>query len=156
MPCSISCFIAAVFLIAMIYFNIATLNSKVVKHYKKSLHSDLKVLYDKIAKERLSISMWGYALGLVFSIIIIFYNTRIKGNRLGAKSLVCIVIATSFLTNYFYYILSPKSDWMLNHLNSPEDNKAWLEMYREMQYSYHLGLVLGIIAVGMLAFAFRC
>ena len=156
MPCSISCFIAAVFLIAMIYFNIATLNSKIVKKYKESLPSELKILYDKIAKERLSISMCGYALGLVFSIIIIFYNTKIKGNRLGAKSLVCIVIATSFLTNYFYYMLSPKSDWMLNHLNSPEENKAWLEMYREMQYSYHLGLVLGIIAVGMLAFAFRC
>ena len=152
MPCSISCFIAAVFLIAMIYFNIATLNSKIVKKYKESLPSELKILYDKIAKERLSISMCGYALGLVFSIII----TKIKGNRLGAKSLVCIVIATSFLTNYFYYMLSPKSDWMLNHLNSPEENKAWLEMYREMQYSYHLGLVLGIIAVGMLAFAFRC
>ena len=156
MPCSISCFIAAVFLIAMIYFNISTLNSEVVKKYKESLSPDLKMLYDKIAKERLSISMSGYILGLFFSIIIIFYNTKIKRNHLSTKSLVCIVIATSFLTHYFYYMLSPKSDWMLNHLNTPEENKAWLEMYREMQYSYHLGFVLGIIAVGMLAFAFRC
>lgn len=155
MCCSISCFIAAVFLIAMIYFNISTLNNKVVKKYKESLPSDLQIVYDKIAKERLSISMYGYALGLVLSIIIIFYNTRIKEKRLGTKSLVCIVIATSFLTNYFYYTLSPKSDWMLNHLKSPEENKAWLEMYRKMQYNYHLGIVLGIIAVGMLAFAFR-
>jgi hypothetical protein len=45
---------------------------------------------------------------------------------------------------------------MLNHLNSPEENKAWLEMYCEMKYNYHLGFVFGIIAVGMLAFAFRC
>jgi hypothetical protein len=29
-------------------------------------------------------------------------------------------------------------------------------MYREMQYNYHMGLVLGIIAVGILGFAFRC
>ena len=156
MCCSISCFISAVFLIAMIYFNISTLNSKVVKKYKESLSSDLQIVYDKISKERLSISMCGYSLGLIFSIIIIFYNTRIKENRLGTKSLVCIVIATSFLTNYFYYTLSPKSDWMLNHLNSPEENKAWLEMYHEMKYNYHLGFVLGIIAVGMLAFSFRC
>ena len=54
MPCSISCSIAAVFLIGMIYFNNATVNSKVVKHYKESLPPNLKVLYDKIAKERLS------------------------------------------------------------------------------------------------------
>lgn len=156
MCCTISCFISAVFLIAMIYFNISTLNSEVVNKYKDSLSPDLQVVYDKIAKERLSISMCGYSLGLVLSIIIIFYNTRLKRNRLGAKSLVCIVITTSFLTNYFYYTLSPKSDWMLNHLKTPEENKAWVEMYREMKYNYHLGFVLGIIAVGMLAFAFRC
>ena len=156
MCCTISCLIAAVFLIAMIYFNISTLNSKVVKKYKDSLPSDVQVVYDKIAKERLSISMSGYTLGLVLSIIIIFYNTSLKTNRLRGKSLVCIVIVTSFLTNYFYYMLSPKSDWMLNHLKTPEQNKAWLEMYREMKYNYHLGFVLGIIAVGMLAFAFRC
>ena len=156
MCCTISCFIAAVFLIAMIYFNISTLNSEVVKKYKDSLSPDLQVVYEKIAKERLSISMCGYSLGLVLSIIIIFYNTRLKRNRLGAKSLVCIVITTSFLTNYFYYTLSPKSDWMLNHLKTPEENKAWVEMYREMKYNYHLGFVLGIIAVGLLAFAFRC
>ena len=156
MCCTITCFIAAVFLIAMIYFNISTLNSDVVNKYKNSLSPDLQVVYDKIAKERLSISMCGYSLGLVLSIIIIFYNTRIKRNRLGSTSLVCIVIATSFLTNYFYYTLYPKSDWMLNHLKTPEDNKAWMEMYREMKYNYHLGFVLGIIAVGMFAFAFRC
>jgi len=156
MCCSITCSIAAVFLFAMIYFNISTLNNDVVKKYKESLPSDLQVVYDKIAKERLSISMSGYFLGLVLCIIIIFYNTTLKRNRLGAKSLVCIVVTTSFLTNYFYYTLSPKSDWMLNHLKTPEQNKAWIEMYRTMQYNYHLGFVFGIIAVGLLAFAFRC
>ncbi len=53
-------------------------------------------------------------------------------------------------------MLSPKSDWMLEHLQNKEEIKAWLLMYREMQYNYHMGLVLGIIAVGVLAFAFRC
>jgi hypothetical protein len=65
-------------------------------------------------------------------------------------------MATCFLTNYFYYMLSPKSDWMLNHTNNPEQVKAWLQMYREMSYNYHAGLALGIIGVGILAFAFRC
>lgn len=156
MCCSITCSIAAVFLLAMIYFDISTLNSEVVKKYKESLPSDLQVIHDMIAKERLSISMAGYSLGLILSIIIIFLNTTVKRNLLGTKSLVCIVVTTSFLTNYFYYTLSPKSDWMLNHLKTPEQNKAWLEMYRTMKYNYHLGFVFGIIAVGLLAFAFRC
>ena len=73
---------------------------------------------------------------------------------MSTSALVCTVIATAFLTNYFYYMLHPKSDWMLNHMNNQEEVKAWLLMYREMSYNYHMGLTLGIIAVGILAFAF--
>jgi hypothetical protein len=62
-------------------------------------------------------------------------------------------MAICFLTNYFYYRLAPKSDWMLNHATHPEQVRAWLVMYREMSYHYHFGLALGILAVGMLAFA---
>jgi hypothetical protein len=45
---------------------------------------------------------------------------------------------------------------MLDNINSPEQTRAWLQMYREMQYQYHFGMVIGIIAVVMLALAFRC
>ena len=75
---------------------------------------------------------------------------------MNTSALVCTVVATAFVTNYFYYMLSPKTDWMLNHLTNKEEIKAWLLMYREMQFNYHMGLVLGIIAVGIFAFAFRC
>jgi uncharacterized membrane protein YkgB len=148
--------ISAVFVIGMIYFYNMTDKSKVVKYYKSSLSSDLQKRYDKITKERSTISYQGYILGVILSLGIIFYNIKIKKERLNTSALVCIVVATSFLTNYFYYMLHPKSDWMLNHMNNQQEVKAWLLMYREMQYNYHMGLVLGIIAVGILAFAFRC
>ena len=104
----------------------------------------------------MTISYYGYGLGLLFSLLIIFYNVKIKANKMNTFPLVCTVIATCFLTNYFYYILSPKSDWMLNHTTNQEQVKAWLIMYREMSYNYHAGLALGIVAVGIFAFAFRC
>ena len=85
-----------------------------------------------------------------------FYNLKFKGLKMTNFSLVCTVMATYFLTNYFYYILSPKSTYMLEHINSPEQTKAWLAMYKEMQYNYHFGMVVGIIGIGVLAFAFRC
>lgn len=158
MACSISCMISAVFVIGMIYFYNMADKSAIVKHYKSSLSSDLLKRYDKITKERTNISYQGYALGVILSLGIIFYNLKIKSpsQRMTTFSLVCTVLATAFITNYFYYMISPKSDWMLNHMNSQAEVKAWLLMYREMQYNYHLGLVLGIIAVGVLAFAFRC
>ena len=156
MACTISCMISAIFIIGMIYFYNMTDKSEIVKHYKEKLPSDLQNRYEKIAKERMKISYYGYILGFILSLFIIFYNLKIKGVKMNTFSLVCTVMATCFLTNYFYYMLSPKSDWMLNHINSPEQVKAWLQMYREMSFNYHAGLALGIIAVGIMAFAFRC
>ena len=156
MACALSCMVSAVFIIGMIYFYNMTGKSEIVNHYKSSLSSDLQKRYDKISKERLTISYQGYALGVILSLGIIFYNLKIKGTKMSNTALVCTVIATAFVTNYFYYILHPKSDWMLNHLQNKEEIRSWLLMYREMQYNYHMGLTLGIIAVGILAFAFRC
>ena len=156
MPCTISCMISAVFIIGMIYFYNMTNKSEIVNHYKEKLPSGLQKRYENISEERKKISIHGYILGLVFSLLIIFYNLKIKGQKLNTTSLVCTVMATCFLTNYFYYMLTPKSDWMLNHINNPEQVKAWLQMYREMSHNYHAGLALGIIGVGILAFAFRC
>ena len=156
MPCSATCLLATALIIAMIYFQNATTKSKIVQEYKKQLPSNLQNLYEKLSTERLRINYYGYTLGLVLSLIIILYNYNSKRNKLTSTSLVCLVIVVSFFTNYFYYILSPKSTYMLEHINSPEQTKAWLAMYREMQYNYHMGFVIGVIAVGVLAYAFRC
>jgi len=156
MVCSISCSISAIFIIGMIYFYNMTDKSKIVKHYKEKLPRDLQNLYNKLSRERMAISYQGYILGFIISLVIILYNYFYKIKKLSTVSIICIVLATSFLTNYFYYILHPKSDWMLNHINNPEQTKAWLIMYREMQFNYHMGLVIGILGVGILAFAFRC
>jgi len=156
MACVISCMISTIFLIGMIYFYNISGKSEIVNRYKSSLSPDLQKRYEKITHERLMISYKGYALGVLLSIIIIFYNLKIKSLKMNTISLVCTVLATAFITNYFYYILHPKQDWMLNHINDKEQVKAWLQMYREMQKNYHMGFVVGIIGLGVLAFAFRC
>ena len=156
MACLLSCAISAIFIIGMIYFYNMTNKSKIVKAYKEKMPPDLQKRYEVISNERMRISYQGYILGLVLSLFVIFYNYYFKGAKLNNTSLVCTVITVSFITNYFYYMLSPKSDWMLNHMNSQDQVKGWLLMYREMQFNYHAGLALGIIAVGVMAFAFRC
>jgi hypothetical protein len=140
----------------MIYFHNATTNNKTIINYKKQLPKELSELYDKIRNERLRINYFGYSLGFMLSLLIILYNYSLKRNKLTNTSLICLVIVVTFFTNYFYYILSPKSTYMLDNINSPEQTRAWLQMYREMQYQYHFGMVIGIIAVVMLALAFRC
>ena len=154
MVCSTSCIISAVFIIGMIYFYNATSKSQVVQQYRAQLPLPQKAIYDKIAAERLNISLKGYGLGFFLSLFIVYYNYQKKEFRPSAT--VCLVLATSFLTNYFYYTLSPKTDWMLNHVEGKAQTQAWLQMYRTMQYYYHAGLALGILGIGVFAYAFRC
>jgi|UniRef100_A0A6C0CUA5 prolipoprotein diacylglyceryltransferase len=137
--------------------NNATTKSQTIQKYEAQLPKDLQEIYRKIQRERLHIYYYGYSLGFILSLIIIIYNYQNNSSKskLSTSHMVCIVISTSFLTNYFYYMLSPKTTWMLDHIKTPEQTKAWLEMYKSMQRYYHTGLVLGIIAVAFLAVAFR-
>lgn len=159
MPCYISCTLATIFVIASIFTTNMTQKNKTIQQYQAQLPSHLQNIYAKITKERQSIYYYGYALGLVLSVIIIAYNNNISNRHhlsMTTATMVCTVITVSFITNYFYYMLSPKTTYMLDHINSPEQTKAWLVMYKSMQYYWHAGLVLGIIAIMFLALAFRC
>ena len=155
MPCYISCILATIFVISSIFMTNMTEKNKTIQTYQSQLPSKLQDLYMKITKERQHIYYCGYALGLILSIIIIVYKNQNRF-QMSNGTMVCTVITISFITNYFYYMLSPKSTYMLEHINSPEQTKAWLAMYRAMQYYWHAGLVLGIVATMFLALAFRC
>ena len=123
--------------------------------YKSQLPENLQKIYEQITNERTTIYYQGYLLGFIFSLIIILGNVYFDHKMLSTTAMVCLVLAISFITNYFYYILSPKKNWMLNYIKTPDQTKAWLKMYRGMQVYYHTGLVLGIIAMGIFAHAFR-
>lgn len=157
MPCHFSCFLSFIFIVSMIYMNNATSKSQTIQKYEAQLPRNLQEIYRKIQRERLHIYYYGYSLGFILSLIIIIYNYQNNSSKskISTTHMVCIVISTSFITNYFYYMLSPKTTWMLDHIKTPEQTKAWLEMYKSMQKYYHTGLVLGIIAVAFLAVAFR-
>jgi hypothetical protein len=153
--CGLSCAISAIFIIGMIYMNYQVDKSNIILKYKSKLPDELQRIYENITRERTEIYYQGYVLGFALSLLIILANFWSNHKMLSTTSMVCVVLATSFITNYFYYILSPKKNWMLDYIKTPEQTKAWLQMYRGMQVYYHSGLVLGIIAVGVLAFAFR-
>jgi hypothetical protein len=124
--------------------------------YETQLPENLKQSYKHIVKERTQIYYTGYGLGLLLAVGLIFYNTQVKKEKMGWPSMVCLTVSVAFLTNYFYYILTPKTKWMLDEITTPEQTKAWLDMYRAMQVYYHGSLALGILAIGLITFAFRC
>ena len=66
---------------------------------------------------------------------------------LNKLTMLCSVIAITFVVSYFYYILHPKSDWMVKHLQTKTQREAWLTVYRHMQVLCHMGFGLGLVAV---------
>ena len=127
--------------------------------FYKLLDNDQKNIYKKIIDERKSIYFRGYGIGLILSFIFIFiykYILRPSKKSLSIWFLVCLTGAITFTTNYLFYILAPKSTYMINHLKNKKQITAWQNIYRTMQVKYHTGLVLGILAIMIFAYANRC
>lgn len=156
MVCRISCGISTMFIIGMIYNTNAADKSKVTQKYERQLPNNLKKIYKDIVKERTEIYYTGYILGLILSILLLLVHVYGLNRKYSTTTMICQTVMISFLVNYFYYILTPKKNMMLEHIEGPEQTKAWLNMYKAMQYNYHIGIVLGLIGVGILAYSFRC
>ena len=148
MVCGISCAIAFIFIVANVYCCTMGNKSEVIQEFVSKLSPEKQRRYAVITRERQGIYFMGLFLGFLLAMILLVccrkYFLGANGSRGG---LLCMVAAVAFSVNYFYYILSPKSDGMVLHLNSGQETQAWLKVYRTMQYNYHAGLVLGIIAV---------
>ena len=149
------CIIAVVFLIANIFTIISCNSDNYKQNFKNLLTKQQNLIYEKIITERTIIYYSGYALGIILSILTIFIMTKIMKIKLATTSLVCIIGAITFITNYLYYILYPKSDYMLLHLNDKKQIEGWLDIYKTMQFKFHLGFVFGIIAVIIFSASFN-
>ena len=153
--CTITCFVALVIVVAMIIMTFMVSNDEFIKSYRNNLPDDIKAHYDNIVAERHRIFFTGYLIGFVLSVFIIIINVNIMKNKMPVTAMVCLAVVVSTLTNYFYYVLSPKSNYMVELLKTDKQRQEWLQIYKSMQYYYHASFVLGAVAVGVFAYAFR-
>lgn len=108
-----------------------------------SVFSDeLAKKYEAIVNERRNYYLQGLVLGMVFSSVLLI--TR-KGEMTRSHS-IFLFFAVTLFTAMMYYLLMPKSDYMLNYLTTAEQNRAWLKMYKTMQTRYLLGILIGALA----------
>lgn len=151
-PCTITCFIALVIVVAMVIMAFMVSNDPFIKNYQSKLPADIKKEYDRIVAERQQIYFTGYLIGFVVSIFVIIFVLKM---RMPVSAMVCLTVVISTVINYFYYILSPKSNYMVELLKTDQQRQDWLKTYKSMQYYYHFSFVLGAVAVGVFAYAFR-
>ena len=157
--CATSCGIAATLIAGMAYCVYMGNRSKLVQDYMRTLSQDQQQTYANIVAERCGIYLRGFGWGLLLSALLLGIHHQYAA--MSRAGLLCTVAAITLATNYFYYILSPKSDWMVLHFKNNNDHDSknsdaanWLRVYRGMQVNYHVGLVLGIAGTVLLSNAF--
>lgn len=147
MLCGTSCFVAVVFLIANLYVTFTADKTSGKDALYNTLDKNDIVRYEAIVKERRNIYLQGYGLGILIALVLLSLMDR---RKMGKMALVCFAGGITLTVNYLYYMLKPKSDYMVLHLNKEDQRQAWLNINRHMQVKYHLGLVLGILAAMLL------
>ena len=155
MVCMKRCIIAAMFIVAMIFTMYKSDSVSSIQQFTQVLSTKQNAIYKKITDERRNIYFTGFGLGLLLSFLFLFWKSSTKNSyKINRFSTICVVGAITFMTNYFYYILSPKSDWMILHIDGNKQKNAWLSVYRIMQYNYHFGALLGLVGAFFIANTF--
>jgi uncharacterized protein YacL len=109
---------------------------------------ELDKIYIQIAKERANIYFQGLILGLIASYLLISLLTLTNPFHKAT-----FFLAITLVTSVLYYFIAPKSDYMLNHLKTQEQNKAWLEVYKNMQKKYITGFIIGCLSAIPISYA---
>ena len=146
MRCLIWCSLGIAFFIANLVVTFSADKIFDKKPFYQTLTPELITRYENIIEERRDIYIRGYIWGLILALVMIFYGKHYK--KMNFASGICIGAGITLLVNYLYYMLYPKSDTMIIHLDREDQRKEWYKIYRSMQLNYHTGLVLGIIAAG--------
>ena len=153
MFCGITCSIGLMFLIANLYVTFTADKTKQKNDFNNTLSRDKIEKYESIINERRGIYFKGYGLGFMLAFITLFFYKKFQPNELNR---ICFIGGITLSVNYFYYMLSPKTDYMILHLNEENQRKKWLNINKAMQFKYHIGLLLGIIASMVLAYGVKC
>lgn len=146
MDCRLSCSVGIVFVIASVAITFAGPVGNHKQLFYASLSSAQRIAYDKVVSARRAIYLQGLGLGLLLSFVLL---SQVKSK--DSFTIPCAAAAITLVTNYLFYTLSPKPQSTVISLNSKKQRVLWYNIYRHMQFVYHGGLVLGIIAAYFLA-----
>ena len=144
--CHVWCLLASGLFAAMLMVMLNPNKTDIIKRFQATLDENQNKIYMEIVKERLNIYLVGLTLGLILGFLYLQYNT----SKVASRACVFTVLVL-FTTNVFYLIV-PKSKYMLPILNTEEQRLRWLDVYSEMKYRHILGALLGVISFLVLSY----
>lgn len=118
MRCGVTCLIASALAVAS-FVCMLPMHVKETDNLRALLNEYQVEIFDKVVYERSRLAFEGLLLGLVVAMPLgIFFSAW------------CCATVALFITQSVYYNASPKTYWLLDHLNSREQLKQWLRIYQ--------------------------
>tara|TARA_X000000950_G_scaffold143246_1_gene177482 strand:- start:384 stop:866 length:483 start_codon:yes stop_codon:yes gene_type:complete len=151
--CYKTVFFALIFLLSDIYLLFLINKKQVVNPLVESLDIEKKEIYNNIVEERSMIYFKSIFIGIFVSLtyyLVLPRNKFFKPKSLSKFFIASISLVILYLTIYFTYILHPKSDYMVLHLDTEQQRVEWIKVYKYMQFYYHLSFVLSFITLAIL------
>ena len=137
--CISYCLVGSALVGSMVMNMLASKRSKNFRNFMALLDDNQQQVYKSVIKERINIYIQGMVIGVILAILCTF------NNKLSRTNNICLFIVIALGFNWLYYSVYPKSTYMLSHLSSQEQNKAWLKIYKEMKLRCKIGLLLGVL-----------
>jgi hypothetical protein len=139
--CILVCASAAAFFGGMLFVSLNPYSKDKLDKFMGLLTSDQQTTYKEISSERMHIYLMGLVLGLLLGFIYLYHGVKTTG-----LARTCGFVFITMATTYLFYLLYPKSKYMLSYLTTDDQRTAWLDVYRGMQYRHYMGMLLGVIA----------
>jgi hypothetical protein len=152
MVCSTSLILALGLMGASVATSLSSRSLALKSDFCKTLNDEQRKAYLEIIDERMSLYTQGLAVGLIAGAL---YIAMLPVNKREPTpsvigSFALIVLGVQFL----YYMLSPKTKWMLNIVKTEEQTRKWLEIYRYMSLRWYSGMAMGL--AGALVGCYGC
>lgn len=138
-----NCYLSGIAGLALLGGSVYTLTASERQHaiLINVFSNELDKKYEAIIKERRN----HYIIGLIIGMVLSYYIMR-NIDTIGYFTRITLFFTITLTTGVVFYMLMPKSDYMLNYLKTPEENKKWLEVYKTMKQRYFVGFLLGALA----------
>lgn len=118
MRCGVTCLVASALAVAS-FVCMLPMHVKETDKLRALLNEDQVGILDNVVYERSRLALEGLLLGLVVAMPLgLFFSAW------------CYATVALFITQSVYYNASPKTYWLLDHLNSREQVKQWLHIYQ--------------------------
>lgn len=140
------CIIAAVFITGSLAISLSPGAHHNIAHLESTLRPQQLALYTSIRRERAEIYLWSLGIGLLAGLcyLALDYNSQ---NRCWSQS--CAFVAIVLVVTHMAYILWPKTQYMVQILDSDAQRNAWVQVYRGMQLRQYGGMVVGAIGLAI-------